>query len=186
MDPELRDFLTRHPAHVELRDDWPLEPIAPLLARLALADELPPPHVRSSSLGIVVGSGGAVLFAHPEQPTGTIAHVLIGGQPEPGETPEQTLVREVGEESGWVVAPLALIGFRHLHHLGPPHPQMARRPYPDFVQPIFAAAAVAQDTTLLLPDERPTAFVEAAWAVAVTNPAERPLLVRALEVATST
>ena len=180
---ELQSYLAAHPAHAEVRDDWPLDPVVPLLARLGLADELPPPGGRSSILGIVLRADGRVLFVHPATPAGSIAHVLVGGRPEGDEDPEATLRREIGEEAGWHAEPLAVIGYRHFHHLGPPHPQLTARGYPDFVQPVFAAMAGTEDPSLLLPGEAPTAFVPVGWALAVTHAAERPLLRRAFEVA---
>jgi ADP-ribose pyrophosphatase YjhB (NUDIX family) len=176
----MRAFLDAHPHHCEVRDDWPLEPVAPLLARLCLASALPPTSCRSSILGIVTQGDGAVLFIDPPNASGTIAHVLFGGRPQSSETPPETLRREVAEETGWNVVVGEIVGFRHFQHLGPPHPQMADRPYPDFVQPIYAAEAQNFDTALLLPDEHPSEFVDAEWALAVTRPAQRPLLEAAL------
>jgi 8-oxo-dGTP pyrophosphatase MutT (NUDIX family) len=177
----VRAFLNAHPAHCEVRDDWPLDPVAPLLARLCLASSLPPPEFTSSILGIVTRSDGVVLFINPEKASGTIAHVLFGGRAEPGESPEETLRREVAEETGWQTEPTKIVGFRHFRHLGPPHPQLADRPYPEFVQPVYAAIARAFDAKSLLPGEHPCEFVDARWAITVTDPDQRPLLRAALE-----
>ncbi|MEO6044749.1 MAG: NUDIX domain-containing protein [Tepidiformaceae bacterium] len=182
MDSNLLQFLSAHPEHCEYDEVWPLEPPVPLHARLSFAAALPPIEVRSSVLGIVMRSDEQVLFIHPEQPSGDIAHVLIGGRPNPNESVEQTLIREVGEESGWLVTPHRLLGFRHFRHLGPLTPQMADRPYPDFLQPIYAAFAEKYDATLLLPDKKPCEFVDAVWAVEVTKSSHRPLLAAALLV----
>lgn len=181
MNPELRRFLDAHPAHAEFREEWPLEPIPPLVARLCLASSLPPPECMSSILGIVTHSNRSVLFINPANATGTIAHLLFGGRPEPGETPEETLRREVAEETGWQIEPRKIIGFRHFRHLGPPHPQMADRPYPDFVQPVYAAIAREFDVNSLLPGEHPSELVDVDWALEVTDPAHRPLLEATLE-----
>jgi hypothetical protein len=59
---------------------------------------------------------------------------------------------------------------------------MADRPYPDFLQPIYAATAEVYDGDLLLPKEAPCRFVDADWALEVTKPAHRPLLAAALRV----
>ncbi|MBA3431098.1 MAG: hypothetical protein H0U16_06415, partial [Actinobacteria bacterium] len=85
------------------------------------------------------------------------------------------------EETGWKVKVGEIVGFRHFRHLGPPHPRMVDRPYPDFVQPIYVAEAQSFDASLLLPDELPSEFVAADWAIAVTDPAQRPLLQAALK-----
>ena len=180
MDDSLVAFLKAHPAHCEYDEIWPLQPDVPLRVRLCLATVLPPVEVRSSVLGIVARADNRVLFIHPETPSGDIAHLIPGGRPESGETPEETLVREIGEESGWLVNPHGIVGFRHFHHLGPPQLSMADRPYPDFLEPIFAAVAVRYDADLLLPGEKPCEFVDARWAEEVTTPTHRPLLAAAL------
>ena len=180
MNKVVTEFLRAHPAHCEYDETWPLQPPVPLRARLCLTDELPPIEARSSILGIVVRVDGQVLFIHPQQPSGDIAHLLIGGRADPGETPEQALMREVAEESGWRVEPRALVGFRHFHHLGPLTPQMADRPYPDFLQPVYAAVADTYDARLLLSGEAPCRFVESGWAEEVTKASHRPLLIAAL------
>ena len=117
-----------------------------------------------------------VLFLYPSTPNGSIAHVLIGGRPEPGETPRQTVVREVGEETGWQVDPVQMIGFRHFFHLEP-RSGKTDRPYPDFLQPIFAARAITYNANLTLPhDSIPAQFIDYAIAEGVTESAQRPLL----------
>ncbi len=182
MDGPLVDFLEAYPAHCQYDEIWDLQPSARLRVRLCLGTAVPPVEVRSSVLGIVARGHTEVLFIHPERPSGDISHLLLGGRPELEETAEQTLVREVGEESGWRVKPLSIVGFRHLHHSGPPHPRMADRPYPDFLQPIFAATAETYDAGLLLPSENPCELVDADWAQKATRPSHRPLLVAALQV----
>jgi hypothetical protein len=54
-----------------------------------------------------------------------------------------------------LVEPIVVVGYRHFHHLGDGHPQLADRPYPDFVQPVYAAVARRADRDRLLPDEAP-------------------------------
>ena len=152
-----------------------------LSVRLCLASSLPPLQCTSSILAIVTHPDGTVVCINPARPTGTIAHVVVGGRAKPGETPGATLRREVREETGWHVEPRKVIGFRHFRQLGPPHPQMADRPYPEFVQPIYAATAQDYDATALLPGEEPCAFVDVGWALLVTDPAHRPLLQAAVE-----
>ena len=180
----LETYLALHPAHAEVRDDWPLEPVAPLLSRLCLASSLPPAECTSSVLAIVVREDGAVLFISPHDATGSIAHVLIGGRAEPDETPEQTLRREVAEETGWLVDPKQVIGFRHFRHLGRPHRALSDRPYPDMVQPVYLAVPERFDGGLLHDGEPPTRFVDGAWALDVTKPEQRPLLEQAIRLGT--
>jgi 8-oxo-dGTP pyrophosphatase MutT (NUDIX family) len=68
----------------------------------------------------------------------TSTHILPGGRREPGETLEETLRREVLEETGWQIDAVSLLGFRHFRHLGPKPPGYLY-PYPDFVQMIYTA-----------------------------------------------
>lgn len=178
--PELAEFLRAHPAHAEYDEIWPLRTPVPLHGRLGFSDELPPVQFRSSIQGIVVRADRKVLFLWPATPSGNFSHLIVGGRPEGDETPEETLIREVGEESGWRVRPIALLGFRHFRHLGPLTDEMADRPYPEFLQPIYAAVAEAYDPALLLLGENPCEFVDAAWAERVTQVDHRPLLIAAL------
>ena len=69
-------------------------------------------------------------------------HVWPGGRRESGETVAQTAVREVYEETGWVVDTESIrqVGLLHYHHLTPvaaDHPY----PHPDFCQLVIAAEA---------------------------------------------
>jgi 8-oxo-dGTP pyrophosphatase MutT (NUDIX family) len=136
-------------------------------------------------LAIVTLADETVLFLNPDEPTGTLAHVLVGGRAERDETPEETLRREVAEETGWRAEPVGVVGFRHFHHLAPPHAQLADRPYPDFLQPVYAATATRLDWSALLPGEIPCEPVNPRWAIAVTAPAQRPLLRAALRACLS-
>jgi ADP-ribose pyrophosphatase YjhB (NUDIX family) len=133
-------------------------------------------------LGIVVRADRAVLFVSPHEASGSLAHVLIGGRAQANETLEQTLRREVAEETGWVVEPKQMIGFRHFRHLGPPNPALADRPYPDMIQPVYIATPERFDGALLHEGEPVTRFVEGAWALDATEPQQRPLLEEAIRI----
>lgn len=147
-----------------------------LRVRLSLGSILPPADVSSSILAIVMNSCRQVLFLHPSTPSGSIAHVLIGGRSEPGETPEQTAIREVGEETGWQVEPIRMIGFRHFFHLEP-RSEKTDRPYPHFIQPIFASRALAYNANLAVPgDLIPAEFIDFVTADGLTEFPQRPLL----------
>ena len=170
----LRDYLKAHPCHHEYRETWPIQ--GEMIVHLSLADSLPPRHVSSSILAIVLDSDQNVLFLWPDRSTGNIAHLLIGGRPEPGETPEQTAIREVGEETGWRVRPIRMIGFRHFHQIEP-RSENTDRPYPDFIQPIYAARAEAFEPGLLLQnDQIPCELRGFGRTEQAIEPAQRPLL----------
>jgi 8-oxo-dGTP pyrophosphatase MutT (NUDIX family) len=170
----LKAYLDSYPAYHETTERWPIQ--GELRVRLCLGASLPPAAVSSSVLAIVVNSHRQVLYLHPSTPSGSIAHVLIGGRPEPGETPEQSVTREVGEETGWQVKPIRMIGFRHFFHLES-RSERTDRPYPDFIQPIFVARAIAYNASLVLPNDRiPAEFIDFVTADGLTEPAQRPLL----------
>ena len=173
-------FLNSHPAHHETTETWPIQ--GELRVRLCLGSTLPPADVTSSILAIVVNSERQVLSLHPSTPAGSIAHVLIGGRAAPGETPEQTVIREVGEETGWLVQPIQMIGFRHFFHLEF-RSEKTDRPYPDFIQPIFASRAIAYAASLARPNDLiPAQFVDVATANGLIEPAQCPLLHAAVDL----
>lgn len=179
-DGGLRAYLDSNPAHHETTEHWPIQ--GKLKVSLSLASTLPPVHVSSSILAIVLDADRQVLFLHPSTPSGSIAHVLIGGRPNVGETHAETVIREVGEETGWRVEPIRMIGFRHFFHLEPWSPK-SDRPYPDFIQSIFAARAVAFDPDLLvLTDRIPAEFIDVATVERMTDMGQRPLLLAAVNV----
>jgi len=92
----------------------------------------------------LVTSIRAVLFRDAEVMVMTDArgscHVNPGGRREPGESSEDTLRRELIEETGWTIRESKFIGFIHFRHLGP-RPDAYPYPYPEFVQLLFVAEA---------------------------------------------
>jgi 8-oxo-dGTP pyrophosphatase MutT (NUDIX family) len=67
-------------------------------------------------------------------------HIVPGGRVEEGETPRDTLHREVLEETGWTINCVSPLGFVHFHHLAP-RPAEYAYPYPDFLWMIYTAEA---------------------------------------------
>jgi 8-oxo-dGTP pyrophosphatase MutT (NUDIX family) len=100
---------------------------------------LPPLELISSVRCIVLRGEDEVLVLRDPQ---GFDYLAPGGQREPGETLEQTLRREVLEETGWEVGGISLIGCYHFHILVP---VPADYPYahPDFFQPVYVAQAIA-------------------------------------------
>lgn len=73
-------------------------------------------------------------------------HIVPGGHREAGETFTETAVREVHEETGWLIRPetVRTLGWLHLQNLnaGPSEPHL---PYPDFLQLVVCGSATERD-----------------------------------------
>ncbi|MET9022497.1 NUDIX domain-containing protein [Actinopolymorpha sp. NPDC004070] len=133
--PDLIALLARHTPVVTTNDVW-ANGTLPL--RVSAYVGVPPIAELVSSIRCVVRVDGKFVVCRvPGE-----LHALPGGRPEPGETPPQTAVREVYEETGWHLDPESLhpLGFLHLQRLvgAPPgHPY----PHPDFLQLIYSGVA---------------------------------------------
>ena len=111
-----------------------------LLGRIYLTDRAPPEALVSSVRAVVFRGAKVVVVSH----TQGAAHVVPGGRVEPGETQAAALRREVLEECGWSFTAPRQVAVLHFHHLTP-KPPGHDRPYPDFLQPVFAVEAQAFD-----------------------------------------
>ncbi len=135
MNSPLASFLARHIPQVEEFAEWGGQ----LSLRITsyLSDELPPLEYVASVRSLVFRAEAILVLRNADS-----THIVPGGRCEEGETYEQTLRREILEESGWIIADARLLGFMHLSHLKP-KPDGYRYPYPDFFQLVFVANAVA-------------------------------------------
>ena len=86
-------------------------------------------------------------------------HIFPGGRREGSETLEETLHREMLEETGWAITGVSMLGFMHFHHLSP-KPVGHTYPHPDFIQVVYMATATAfiRDTRLADDYELEAAF----------------------------
>lgn len=133
-DDEVRSFLTGKTPFREMETRW-AEGTLPLRVRYYRSNELPPDkHVTSVRCLILKGESVLVLRNREGH------HILPGGRREAGEGLEQTLHREVAEETGWTIRAISRLGFIHLEHLGP-IPTGYRFPHPHFFQIVYTARA---------------------------------------------
>jgi 8-oxo-dGTP pyrophosphatase MutT (NUDIX family) len=91
--------------------------------------ELDPPDSLVTSARCIVLAGDSVLVM--SNPSGE--HILPGGRREPGESPEEAMIRELREETGLIIQPSIRLAIMHFHHTTPKPPLYAY-PYPDFLQ----------------------------------------------------
>jgi 8-oxo-dGTP pyrophosphatase MutT (NUDIX family) len=146
---DLTAFLARHTPLAEGVETWggPDFP-QPLRLTWYCTDEEPPLALVTSVRAIVV-RGDQVLVLH--EPAGK-QYIIPGGRCEAGESPEETLRREVLEETGWSLGAIQPLGFIHLRNLGPKPPEHPY-PYPDAFQIVRLAEADAFRPEALIYDE---------------------------------
>jgi len=128
----LAEFLSAHVVQAE--EDYRWGELRLHVTSL-LGSDLPPGELITSARAVVLGAGGVLVVRDP-----TGVHILPGGRREAGETLEQTVRREVLEETGWAIDPPRLLGVKHFHHLSP-EPAGYPYAYPDFFQVVYAAEA---------------------------------------------
>jgi 8-oxo-dGTP pyrophosphatase MutT (NUDIX family) len=108
----------------------------------------PPYQYVSSVRAIVFRGDSAIVVTQRRGPT----YVIPGGRVEQGETPLQTLKRELLEETGWTVTKTRLFACMQFHHLGE-KPETYAYPYPDFLWPIYIAEAGEFIEQAVIPDD---------------------------------
>jgi 8-oxo-dGTP pyrophosphatase MutT (NUDIX family) len=111
---------------------------SPVRARTYVTDIAWPETLVSSVRAVVFRGWAVVVVRHWDGHR----HVIPGGRREAGETIEQTVRREVLEESGWHVRTLKPLGFEHIQHLAKPPPGFSAH---GFINPIFVAEGLSFD-----------------------------------------
>jgi ADP-ribose pyrophosphatase YjhB (NUDIX family) len=96
-----------------------------------LTEPAPPDSLVTSARCIVLAGDSVLVMSNPGG-----EHILPGGRREPGETPEQAVIREVREETGLIIQPGLRLAVLHFHHTTP-KPPLYVYPYPDFLQIIY-------------------------------------------------
>ncbi len=119
----------------------------PLRVRYFCSDEQPPEEF-VTSVRCLVFQHDSVLGLRNRKGN----HILPGGRREEGETFEQTLRREVAEETGWTIESISRLGFIHLKHLKPKSPGF-QFPYPHFFQIVYTACASKYVPGLMCADD---------------------------------
>ena len=133
---ELAHFLARCERLAEEIAIWGQGAGATRLCLVTYVTAETPPLAYVTSVRALVCRGDEVLVVR--DPSGY--HVIPGGRREAGETLEETLRREVLEETGWALGPITPFGLLHFHHLGPQLPGY-HSPYPDFLHAVYLAEA---------------------------------------------
>jgi ADP-ribose pyrophosphatase YjhB (NUDIX family) len=141
---DLAAFLARHTPQAEGSVVWGGDP----LRITAYLGREPPPLAYVTSVRSLVFREDALLVLRNRDGT----HIMPGGRREAGETLEETLRREVLEETSWTLRAPIMLGFMHFHHLGPKPPGHPY-PHPDFVQVVYMAEAADFVPDAKLPDD---------------------------------
>jgi 8-oxo-dGTP pyrophosphatase MutT (NUDIX family) len=159
----LAAFLDRFPPQARSTAVWGDGQIV-LTVTSYLGEVTPPLAFLTSVRAIVIDSAAPRVLVVRDL---TSQHIVPGGRREPGETLDETLRREVLEETGWTVRDPWPLGFVHFHHETPPPADFLGAPYPDFVQQIYLtradrweSAAIRGDGPELGADFQPLATVQ--------------------------
>lgn len=146
MNTKLKAFLASGTLIAENRVMWGGE--IPLSISFYLGDKNPPTDYVSSVRAIVFHDDSVIVM---KEKNGHL-YITPGGRVEPGEQLEETLRREILEETGWTISSTKPLGFMHFHHLGD-KPIGYRYPYPDFIWTIAVAEAGEFVPEARIPDD---------------------------------
>jgi len=133
MNPALTKFLT---SQTPITKESTLWGILPLRIIFYLCSKQPPLQFVTSVCSVVFKADSVLVVRDAENHF----HITPGGRRENKEAIEETLHREVLEETGWTLSKTFLLGFAHFHHLAP-KPANYTYPHPDFLQIIYVAQA---------------------------------------------
>jgi ADP-ribose pyrophosphatase YjhB (NUDIX family) len=136
MMPELANFLALSTAQAREEVSWWSVP-TPLQIAAHLGRDYPPLAYITSARSLVFREQTLLVLRNAER-----THILPGGRREEAETLEDTVRREVLEETGWSVQAPHLLGFMHFHYRDA-KPEGFPYPHPDFVQVVYVSHAEA-------------------------------------------
>jgi 8-oxo-dGTP diphosphatase len=130
-------------------------------SQIALSSQLPPQELVATAL-VVAFAGDRLLTTNLVSRGWDIP----GGHVEPGEHPEETVRREVLEETGATLGELHLLGYQRLRLLGP-EPASYDYPYPDCYQVFYWAQVISLADFLPTPETQGRALVPPSEARAL-------------------
>jgi ADP-ribose pyrophosphatase YjhB (NUDIX family) len=141
--------------------------------RLYASPEAPPDDLVSSVRAVVFRQRAVVVIRDHDGSS----HIMPGGRREAGETQEDALAREIGEETGWRFEAARRFGFLHFHHLTP-RPADYPYPYPDFFQTLHVVEAVDHERRRIVRDDWEThsRLTPIARALTAVRDEQKPIL----------
>jgi ADP-ribose pyrophosphatase YjhB (NUDIX family) len=147
-----------------------------------LTSTVPSPDYITSVRAVVLTDAGCAVLKNVDG-----VHALPGGRRHPAEPIDETLRREILEETGCSISVCRPLGFLHFHHLTP-MPTDYSYPYPDFVNALFAVRATPTSEFSGDPDgyETHLEFVPPGEIDWIRIPAYQRPLVSAASLPTST
>ena len=168
----LNEFLSKLAPRTEEEVAW-FGGAMKLQLRVFITTELPPLQYVTSVRAVLFAAGRCAMLSNVDG-----RHVLPGGRREGQEPIQETLRREMLEETGCTLVAAAALGVLHFRHLTP-KPTDYKYPYPDFAQVVFAAEGTAMADFAGDPEhyENDLEFMPPAELAHVDIPAYQRLLV---------
>ena len=129
----LAQYLTRFQPAASQVAHWPK---AKLRVTAALTENLPPREFTLSVRAIMFRDRNVMVITDPNS-----IHLTPGGRCEPGESIDETLERELLEETGYKVRTRQLLGVMCFEHLTPRPDVCPPHLFPLFFQPVYHVEA---------------------------------------------